>query len=895
MQTLLFKLLRPLFLSFFFLIYLHASVTSPIDINTSINSEWTSDSNHSLYRSNSYVDYYTFTLSENTFVQIDLISSDVNTYLYLLDDNYQIIDENADSGEGVNAKIIKYLEPGTYIIGANNPIDYALGNYKVSLQKAIIPTLHDITFNNMIYDTLTTSSDTSLYSMNYSNSYTFTLSEKKDIVIMLDADFFKQIYLLDSNNSIIEHISEYSFASSKLVKTLESGTYTIDVTTKYENEIGDFTLILKENIIESTQIELNSIIDGAWTDSSGISPRSKESTNYYTFTLQERKDVVIDVDAIGSKKLYLLDNNCSIVESKFDIGYGHTKIIRTLEAGRYTIDLTRYYNNRNQIFTLRFKENIINNTNISIGSTINDTWNIASGVSSQSQNYTNYYTFILTESTNIIITLNGDDGYKQLYLLDTNNSIIDTVSKSGYQTARMIVTLPAGIYKIDATTTDNQIGNYTLKLNENIISTTNIELNTTIAGELLTSSGISLRSNSYCNYYLFTLTEKKDIIIYMSEKYSNIYLLDDNNSIIKASYGGFFEGNRLIKTLEPGTYKIDISLSSHTQTGEYNLSLRENIVSNVNIKLNSTINGEWLSTSGISPRTTKLSSYYTFILNQPTDIYIELVSDNHESLFLLDSNMSIIDSAWSQRIVKRLDAGIYTIDATINSGLEFGMYTLIFKENIISNTDIIFNENTYGEWISTSGVSSRSERYVNYYTFTLANSKEVTINVISENDMTFYIQDEGGSVFDSAYSYGDENATLRRLLDAGTYTIGITTYGNGNEVGNYSILLNTNIFSPMPVTQLSIASIDAYSSKIKWIDNVEDTVGYKIYLNNKLVANIDASENSYTLSGLNPESEYEYSVIAYNSAGESEAVSGSFKTKKDDYAWLIPVQYNILN
>jgi hypothetical protein len=58
---------------------------------------------------------------------------------------------------------------------------------------------------------------------------------------------------------------------------------------------------------------------------------------------------------------------------------------------------------------------------------------------------------------------------------------------------------------------------------------------------------------------------------------------------------------------------------------------------------------------------------------------------------------------------------------------------------------------------------------------------------------------------------------------------------------------------------------------------------------------VDASQNSYVLGGLNPESEYKYSVVAYNSAGESEAVKGSFKTKKDDYAWLIPVQYNILN
>ena len=886
------QLLRFFSVSFFFVIYGHASIPISIDMNSSISGEWTSESNRSIYRPASYIDYYTFTLNENTFIQIDLTSTDVNTYLYLFDDTNQVIDENADSGESVNAKIIKYLKAGTYIIGATNPIDYVFGNYNLTLSQAIIPTSKNIILNSMEVGELTTSSDISLYSMNYSSNYTFTLSERKNIAITLNADYdSKNLYLLDSNNSIIENVSEYSVGSSKIIKTLEAGTYTIDVTTKSENKTGEFTLSLKENIIESNHIELENIIDGEWTSSSGISPRSKNYANYYTFTLTERKDIIIDFDSVGSKKLYLLDSNNSIIESKSEIGYGHTKIIRTLEAGSYTIDISNGYKDRIGVYTLRFRENIISNTNVSIGSSIDDTWSISSGVSSQSKNYTNYYTFIITERTDIIITLDGNSGYKQLYLLDANNTIVNTVSKSGYGNARLIVTLDAGIYKIDATTSDNVTGDYTLGIKKNIISMTNIELNTTIAGEWLTTSGISPRSNTYSNNYIFTLTEQKDIIIEVSANYADIYLLDNNNSIIKTSYYG---RSRLIKTLEPGTYKIDISSDTYNEIGEYNLSFRENIVSNTNIELNSNINGEWLSTSGISPRTTSFSNYYTFTLDKPTDILIDLVSDNDESLFLLDSNKNVIDSVWNRRIVKRLDAGTYIIDATVNNGIEVGSYVLIFKENIISNTEILFNQETYGKWTSNSGVSSRSERYVNYYTFTLANSKEITINVASENDATFYIQDEDGNVFDSAYSYRDENATLRRLFDAGTYKIGVTT-DYRTEVGNYSLLLSADIAIPTFVTQLSISSIGSYITKITWVDNSEDVVGYKIYLNDKLVDSIKVSENSYTLSGLNPNSDYTYSIIAYNSAGESEAAGGTFKTKKDDYAWLVPVQYNILN
>lgn len=893
------QLLRFFSVPFFFVIYGHASIPISIDMNSSISGEWTSESNRSVHHPVAYIDYYTFTLNKNTFIQIDLTSTDVNPYLYLFDEDNQIIDENADSGENVNARLIKYLEPGIYTIGARNPIDYVFGNYNLTLNQAIIPVSTNIMLNSMEVGELTTSSDISLYSMNYSSNYSFTLAERKNIAIVLKADYYsKNVYLLDSNNSIIENVSEYSAGSSKIIKTLEAGTYTIDVTTKSENKTGEFTLSLKENIIESNYIELESITDGEWTNSSGISPRSKNYANYYTFTLTERKNIIIDLDGSYTKELYLLDSNGSIIESDLSNSHGHTKIIKTLDAGSYTIDVTNDYEDSVGIYTLRFKENIISNSNISVGSSVDGAWNISSGASPRSKNYTNYYTFTVLERTDIIVTLKGNSSYKKLYLLDVNNTIVNALENSSYSNTRLIVTLEAGTYKIDATTSgfsNSTLGNYTLNIKENIILTTEVELNTTTAGEWLSTSGISPRGNSYSNNYIFTLTERKDIVITLELDNSRggVYLLDVNNSILESGFGYSSKNTRLIKTLEAGTYAIDVTMNDNSPFGDYNLSLQENIVSNVNIELNSTTDGEWLSTSGISPRSTRSANYYTFTLDKPTDVLIDLVSDNHESLFLLDSNKTMINSAWSRRVVKRLEAGTYIIDATLNSGIEVGSYTLIVKENIISNTEIVFNQETYGKWISASGISPRSERYANYYTFTLANSKEITINMVSENDTTFYIQDESGGVFASALGYGDQNATLTRLFHAGTYIISVTT-NDGDEIGNYSLLLSADIAIPTSVTQLFISNIGSYATKITWIDNLEDVVGYRIYINNQLVDMIDGGMNYYNIGSLKPDTNYTYSIVSYNSAGESEAASGTFKTKKDDYAWLVPVYHTVL-
>ena len=90
MQTLLFKLLRTLFLSLSFLICSYASVSSPIDMNNTVNGNWVEDSSISP-RSNHYAEYYSFTLTEDDEIIINL-QSEYSTIIYLLDSNDTIID-----------------------------------------------------------------------------------------------------------------------------------------------------------------------------------------------------------------------------------------------------------------------------------------------------------------------------------------------------------------------------------------------------------------------------------------------------------------------------------------------------------------------------------------------------------------------------------------------------------------------------------------------------------------------------------------------------------------------------------------------------------------------------------------------------------------------------------
>ncbi len=778
MQTLLFKLLRPLFLSFFFLIYLHASVSSPIaiDLNSTTN--------------------------------------------------------------GV----------------------------------------------------LASESDTSPNSYNASEYYAFTLMEDKNISIGLESDLYYKIYLLDNYGNIIKEASKYDYKNNKIIVTLAQGSYKIDVTTIYDNQYGSFVLSFDENIIQTSTIALETILDGEWTDSSGISPGSMYHSNYYTFTLFERTDVAIDLQS-NSPYLYLLDSNYNVITDSENSINGHAKIIKTLEAGVYTIDVTNdsYYDNIGT-YTLRFKTNTILTTQIELNSTVEGTWNLSSGVSPLSKQYANYYTFVLDEDKDIVIEMGTSVSDAEIYLIDSNNTVI---TQSAYYKKFIITHLPAGTYTIDATQMSAHTGDFTIIVRENVIINEPIDLNSSIQGSWTRDSGLSENTGGYTNNYTFSLDDKKDIIITLSGENTYFYILDENGSRIN-NYMYFSE--TMVNTLEAGTYMIEVT--QHIKKEDtYQLTLHENIIKNETIVLNSTTEGEWENSDGLSPQTHSYVKRYTFTLEKKTDIVIDLNSSiASRRVFLLDGDTHevIFNNVYS-RIVSTLDAGTYMLDVTYDSyyGIDknaTGRFTLNLKENIIQKSPMVFGMPIFGEWTTNSGVSNNGQ-YINQYTFSLAEKTTVRITLISKYSKFIKLG------WGNEYANDLDDLYVVKVLEKGTYTIdvGINEWNKPYQTGNYELLIVADIERASPIEHLKIESSNAYYSVISWRKGSCDTVGYKIYLNNKLVADIDASENTYTLNGLEPSSEYSYSVIAYNSAGESKAVSGNFKTKKDDYAWLIPVQYNILN
>jgi hypothetical protein len=100
-----------------------------------------------------------------------------------------------------------------------------------------------------------------------------------------------------------------------------------------------------------------------------------------------------------------------------------------------------------------------------------------------------------------------------------------------------------------------------------------------------------------------------------------------------------------------------------------------------------------------------------------------------------------------------------------------------------------------GTWDCHTVSKSRTGRYAKYYTFTLKEKAEVTIDLTSPTDTYLYLLqgDKNGSQIASDDDGGEGyNSRIKRTLESGAYTIEATTYSAG-RTGDFTLTLSQEI------------------------------------------------------------------------------------------------------
>ena len=270
----------------------------------------------SVSRSGKYAQYYTFTLSAEKEVTIDLVSSQ-DAYLYL--HTYSATAANHvgsritfddDGGENRNARIIRTLSAGTYTIEATTYSDNVVGSFTLTVAPANTtpdPVIGQC--NNTVQNACVTGTP--------------------------------------NDNAVADTNTYYRWRCDGLNGGANSGTCQKLI------PVVNCTTPLSTLSTTATQ-------EGTWASGCASVSRSGKYAQYYTFTLSAEKEVTIDL--VSSQDAYLYLHTYSATAANhvgsritFDDDGGenrNARIIRTLSAGTYTIEATTYSDNVVGSFTL---------------------------------------------------------------------------------------------------------------------------------------------------------------------------------------------------------------------------------------------------------------------------------------------------------------------------------------------------------------------------------------------------------------------------------------------------------------------------------------------------------------------------------------------------------------
>ena len=643
----------------------------------------------------------------------------------------------------------------------------------------------------------------------YAKYFTFTLSSSREVTIDLQSATDTYLFLLDGhgrNGSVIESDDDSGDGyDSRITRTLSAGAYTLEATTYWSGNTGNFTV----------SVSAVDIVPDAFsfTDQTDVALSTTITSNAITVT---GIDTAAPISITGGR--YSVNGAAAFTDVAGTVNNGDTvRVQHTSSAGYSTqVDTTLTIGGVSDTFSSTTVDAECEDS-INLNETVSGSWEPDCASTHRTGRYAKYFTFTLPDSQEVTIDLqSATDTY--LFLLNgdsQNGSVIeaDDDGGDGYD-SRITRTLSAGIYTVEATTyASGGTGDFTVSVTAVAAPRCEaaIGLNEDVFGNWESNCASTHRSGRYAKYFTFTLPSSQEVTIDLQSATDTYLLLLDgdgqNGSVIASDDdGGDGYNSRITRTLSVGTYTVEATTYSSGRTGTFNVSVTtEDPLSSAqcedSISLNQNVSGSWESGCVATHRSGRYAKYFTFTLPSSQEVTIDLRSTTDTYLFLLDGagqNGSVITfnddggNGLNSRIVRTLPAGTYTVEATTYASGRTGDFSVSVAAALTSQCEdsISLNQNVSDSWESSCASTHRSGRYAKYFTFTLPSSQQVTIDLQSATDTYVFLLDgsgQNGSVIESDDDGGNGyNSRIVRTLSAGDYTVETTTYSSG-RTGSFTI------------------------------------------------------------------------------------------------------------
>jgi hypothetical protein len=247
--------------------------------------------------------------------------------------------------------------------------------------------------------------------------YTFTLESAATITANLTStqqDAY--LYLLQGNGktgTVLNANDDRSGSTdSQIVYALPAGTYTLEATTYYASRDDDFSINVSQQVaLPTSGCTLNALTagqtsSGQWSNQCNSAHRGEAYyASYYTFTLDTAAEVSIALESSQQDTyLFLLEGagkQGNVLTFNDDSsGDTHSRIVRKLAAGTYTLEATTYQTARTGAFSIKVDVQADTSAcapqSMALGNSVTGQWT-STCVSTHRGNgyYAAYYTFTL--------------------------------------------------------------------------------------------------------------------------------------------------------------------------------------------------------------------------------------------------------------------------------------------------------------------------------------------------------------------------------------------------------------------------------------------------------------------------------------------------------------------
>jgi hypothetical protein len=220
----------------------------------------------------SHYKLFTFVGTAGQTVQVDLMSTAFDSYLYLRDQNGNAIAHDDDSGGNLNSRIVQTLPySGTYQIVANTLRSGQFGAFTLQLQAAGTQTTvtsvaaQQIPLGASVTGVLSASDPTMADGSHY-ELFTFQGTAGQTVQIdLMSTAFDSYLYLRDQNGTALAHDDDSGGnLNSRIVQTLPyTGTYQIVANTLRSGQFGAFTLQLQPTSSQPTVATVQPLVTPA--------------------------------------------------------------------------------------------------------------------------------------------------------------------------------------------------------------------------------------------------------------------------------------------------------------------------------------------------------------------------------------------------------------------------------------------------------------------------------------------------------------------------------------------------------------------------------------------------------------------------------------------------------